>query len=169
MDYYKGSLYIYSEDLLYIYNLYDNTWTNLKDLGKESTKLIDYAQCIYGDVLYLIMGWSDSVGDASRKIYSINLSNYSYEFQEISVPNEGSAEFLFGYDYKYNLVYLFGGGSTDNGYFNNLSILDLSQLHYKFKILNEDMNTPTARKGHAMEAYNDKIYIFGGVDGNKKR
>jgi hypothetical protein len=31
------------------------------------------------------------------------------------------------------------------------------------------MNILTARKGHAMEAYDDKLYIFGGVDANQKR
>jgi hypothetical protein len=64
---------------------------------------------------------------------------------------------------------VFGGSSVYDGYFNNLSILDLSQQDLEFKVFNQAMNVPTARKGHAMEAYDDKLYIFGGVDGNRKR
>ena len=91
------SLHIY-EDLLYIYNLYDNTWINQTRLVKESNLLVDNSQCIYDDVLYFIMDWDDKTGRQSRKIYSINLSNYSYEFEEVSISNEGSKEWLFWYD-----------------------------------------------------------------------
>jgi hypothetical protein len=62
-------------------------------------------------------------------------------------------------------VYLFGG-SNKAGYSNNLSLLDLSEKDLEFQILSRRINVPTARKGHAMEAYDDKLYIFGGVDGD---
>jgi hypothetical protein len=68
-----------------------------------------------------------------------------------------------------NLVYPFGGGSNDNGNFNHLSILNLSISSLEFQIVNKAMNVTTFRKGHAIEAYNDKFYMFGGFDGNKKR
>jgi hypothetical protein len=169
MSYYNGSLYIYARNLLYIYDLNSNEWTNRMPLGKEYTWLIDYAQCIYEGVLYLIMGWDDSINGASEKIFSIDLSNNSYGFEEIIISDKGIAEFTFGYDCKDNLVYLFGGSSVYNGYFNNISILDLSQKDFRFNLLNESINVPTARRGHAMEAYDDRLYIFGGVDGNNKR
>jgi hypothetical protein len=169
MDYYKGSLYIYSIDLLYIYDLNANVWTSRKPLGKEYTILIDYAQCIYNDALYLILGWDDNIGGASEKIYRIDLSSDKNEFEEILVSKEVIAEYTFGYDCKNNLGYLFGGGSDYNGYSNNFSVLDLSQQDLEFKVFNQAMNVPTARKGHAMEAYDDKLYIFGGVDADKKR
>ena len=155
-------------DLLYIYDLNANIWTSRMPLGKEYTILIDYAQCIYNDALYLIMGWDDNIFGASEKIYRIDLFNDRYDSQQISISNEGIADYTFGYDCKDNLVYLFGGDS-DSGYFNNLSILDLSQQDLEFKVFNKAMNVPTARKGHAMEAYDDKLYIFGGVDADKKR
>jgi hypothetical protein len=31
-------------------------------LGKRSTQLMDYSQCIYDETLYLIMGWDDYKG-----------------------------------------------------------------------------------------------------------
>jgi hypothetical protein len=115
------------------------------------------------------MGWDDNIEETSFFIYKIDLSYENYSAEQIPISNEGVAEWLFGYDCVNNRVYLFGGGSNADGFFNSLSILDLSQSKLEFQLLNEDMNVPTARKGHAMEAYNDKIYIFGGVDGNKKR
>jgi hypothetical protein len=98
-----------------------------------------------------------------------DLSKDNYEAEEIPIYNKGVAEFLFGYDCVDNLVYLFGGGSNNDGYFNNLSIIDLSQNELKFQLFNTAIDVPTARRAHAVEAYNDKLYIFGGVDGNKKR
>jgi hypothetical protein len=37
------------------------------------------------------------------------------------ISDKDIAEFTFGYDCKDNLVYLFGGSSVYDGYFNNLS------------------------------------------------
>jgi hypothetical protein len=169
MSYYKGSLYIYSIDLLYIYDLNANVWTSRKPLGKEYTILMDYAQCVYNDTLYLILGWDNYIPGSSEKIYRIDLSSDRNEFEEILVSKEGIAEYTFGYGCKNNLVYLFGGDSTYDGYSNNLSILDLSKQDLEFKVFNQAMNVPTARKGHAMQAYDDRLYIFGGVDADKKR
>jgi N-acetylneuraminic acid mutarotase len=65
-------------------------------------------------------------------------------------------------------LFQFGGGTTD-GEFNNLYVLDLSFQHLEFENLSEHLKVPTARKGHDMETYNDKLYIFGGVDSKKNR
>ncbi len=126
-------------------------------------------QCIYEDSLYLIMGLDIISYRQSTTIYKIDLSNEIYELQEISISKEGMAEYTSGYDCIDNQVYIFGGDSLYDGYFNNLSILDLSSQDLEFQIITKNMNVPTARRGHAMQAYNDKLYIFGGVDGNKKR
>ncbi len=45
------------------------------------------------------------------------------------------AEFRFKLYCGDNIAYLFGGGSAYNGYFNNLSILDLSSSNLEFKII----------------------------------
>jgi hypothetical protein len=169
MSYYKGSLYIYSIDLLYIYDLNANVWSTRMPLGKEYTILFDYAQCIYDGALYLIFGWDDNIVGASDKIYRIDLSSDRNEFEEIFISIEGIAKLTFGYGCNNNLVYLFGGNSVYDGYFNNFSVLDLSQKELELKFFNKAMNVPTARKGHVMEVYDDKLYIFGGVDQDKKR
>ncbi len=154
---------------MYSYSLIQNTWTNKVSLSQRKTKLLDYSQCLYGGNLYLIMGWDNLLVSATHSILKINLSNENYEVHEVPISNKGVAEWTFGYTCVDNLVYQFGGGSTEEGYFNNLSILDLDKPKLEFQILNENMNVPRARRGHAMEIYDDKIYIFGGVDSNGGR
>jgi hypothetical protein len=169
MNYYDSSLLIYSEEVLYSYSLITNTWTHKVSLSQRKTQLIDYSQCIYKDTLYLIMGWDNLLASATHSIFKINLKNENYEVNEVPISNEGVAEWLFGYNCVDNIVYQFGGGSTEEGYFNSLFIFDLDQTIPEFKILNENKNVPRARRGHGMEIYDDKIYIFGGVDSNGER
>jgi hypothetical protein len=169
MDYYNGSFIIHHNDILYIYSLDKSTWTQKEMPGKIETNLTYYTQCLYKDTLYLIMGWDALENKGSYSIFKIDLSNENYEAQEIPVSNIDIAGWALGYKCKDNLVYLFGGGSLLDGYFNSLSILDLAKPELKFEILNTNMKVPKARQGHAMEVYDDKIYIFGGVDSNDKR
>jgi hypothetical protein len=169
MDYHKGSFIINYNDILYMYNLDKSTWTQKAISGKRKTNLTDYTQCLYKDTLYMIMGWDILEELPSSSIFKINLSNENYEAKEIPITNKDIAEWTLGYKCRDSFVYLFGGGSHMDGHFNSLSKLDLSQPELKFEILNTNMKVPTARQGHAMEVYNDKLYIFGGVDSNGER
>lgn len=56
------------------------------------------------------------------------------------------------------------GGDSWAGFYNSLVTLDLDNITSQFNILSRTMETPSPRRGHAMEAYNDELYIFGGVD-----
>jgi hypothetical protein len=169
MDYYKGSLYINSRNYLYIYNLETNVWTREKSSENQDIHLIDYIQCVYNDNLYLILGWELASYTSSNQVYKIDLSSERYELVKISILTEGIPEDMFGYDCADNLLFQFGGGTTTDGEFNNLSVLDLSFQDLEFENLSEHSKVPTARKGHAMEAYDDKLYIFGGVDSKRNR
>jgi hypothetical protein len=169
MDYYDGSFYIFESGSIYIYNLESNLWTQSISSGMSNVVLEDYPQCIYEGSLYLVLGWDDVIKGGSNKIYKIDLSDKDFKGEQITIPYEGIAESLFGYSCKGNLLYLFGGNSDFYGYSNNLAILDLSRPELEFKILSKVLNIPSARKAHAMEAYNNKLYIFGGMDANQKK
>jgi hypothetical protein len=169
MDYYDGSLYIYSGNTLYIYSLEANLWTEADTSGDYDTLLTDYAQCIYDDSIYLILGWDDVKGEPSQTIYRIDLLDEEYLFEEIPIEYEDAVDSLMGFACNDTLAYIFGGSKEIDGFSNNLSILDLSQEDMEFEILSDLFIVPTARRGHAMEVYDDKLYIFGGVDDTKER
>jgi hypothetical protein len=62
------------------------------------------------------------------------------------------------------MVFVFGGETFGRGNYNSLSVLNLDHSKLEFQNLSDKLTVPTARRGHAMEVYNDKLYIFGGVD-----
>lgn len=138
-------------------------WTRIEPLGIRLNNVTDNSLCRYKDDLYSILGWDTTIEIPIYSIYKINLSSGTYQMEEISIAKEDMAEWSFGYDCKDSMMYLFGGGSLA-GYYNTLAELDLSQSVLQFKIVSEPMNVPTARRGHAMEAYDDKLYLFGGID-----
>jgi hypothetical protein len=164
MDYYKGSLYINRKNYLYIYNLETNLWTQEKSFKDGNIDLSEYIQCVYNDNMYLILGWEEVSYASSNQVYKIDLSSERYELVKMSVLKEGIPGYAFGYDCDDNLVFQFAGDTIADGDFNNLSVLDLFLQDLEFENLSERLEVPTARKGHAMEAYDDKLYIFGGIN-----
>ncbi|CAB5186516.1 unnamed protein product [Rhizophagus irregularis] len=66
-------------------------------------------------------------------------------------------------------MYIFGGQS--DGYFlNDLFAFDLQSLNYgvaQWEFITPLNDPPAGRSGQTICAYNDKIYIFGGTDGDK--
>ncbi|RIA92193.1 hypothetical protein C1645_820989 [Glomus cerebriforme] len=66
-------------------------------------------------------------------------------------------------------MYIFGGQS--NGYYlNDLVAFDLQSLNYgvaQWEFISPLNDPPTGRSGQTICAYNDKLYVFGGTDGEK--
>lgn len=164
MTYYNKSLYIwgdfvsYTKPPLYRYEIATGTWTRIQPLGDQVGMAINYGLCIYNHQLYSVLGsW-----DLSYSIVKINLKSDNYELERIWIDRTGLADSGMGYYCDDNMIYLFGGG-TDAGYFNSLTVLDFDKYPLQFKFLSKDMKIPTGRLGHAMQVYDDKLYIYGGV------
>jgi hypothetical protein len=68
-----------------------------------------------------------------------------------------------GYLCKDNLIYFFGGGYSQ-GNQNSLAVIDLGNRELRVSPLSKNHSTPIARGGHAMEVYNNELYLFGGKD-----
>ena len=143
---------------MHIYNLGTNSWTET-EASMESFSFFAVG-CLYGDHLYVIEG------DTTVKM---SLSNDDFNFEEIHISNEVKVNYEIAYTCIDNLVYIFGGDSMDKGYSNQLLLVDLSSQELEYVTKSGDMNVPTGRRAHAMEAYDDQLYIFGGVGSNKKR
>lgn len=171
MVYNKDNLYIWggtdknmkSIEELYRYDIHTATWTSeqISDINKKV--VTGHGLCAYEDNLYMINGYNSSTELFYKEITRLNLdkntkqSEIFYQF-DIKMP-QGA----FGYVCSGSTVYIYNGLSED-GYRNDLISIDLMQSDPKITILSASMKVPTARYGHAMEVYNNKLYIFGGVD-----
>lgn len=161
-------MYLWTGSLIYKYELLNNVWIKIQTKGKFQRNIISNSLIVYKDHFYSFYGWDFTASTPVTEITKVNLSGDSYEVESIYINNEEIAGWSHAYVNKDNYVYLFGGGSQE-GYLNSLSRLDLDQSTLSFDILSKILDYPTARGGHAMEVYNDEIYIFGGIDnyGNK--
>lgn len=168
MDYYNGSLYLFTGTFIYKYDLETGFWIANELSGIKLNSISDNAICMNDGYLYSIAGWDRELKVPIYSIYKTNLSSETYEIQEISIEKVNIAEWSSGYVCKDNLMYVFGGGSL-TGYYNNLSVLDLNQSLPKLTELSKQIKIPTARLGHGMEVYNDDLYIFGGLDKDGNR
>lgn len=168
MEYHDGSLYLFVGATVFIYDLNTEIWSKIETSNQVIDTIVDSAQCFYKEKLYTFMGWDTITGDEIYSIYIMDLSNDKYEVKEVVIDLKYIAEDSFGYTCKQGFVYMFGGYTYD-GFSNSLAILDLNQSNLKFEVLSKPISVPTPRRGHAMEVYDDKLYIFGGVDtdGNK--
>jgi N-acetylneuraminic acid mutarotase len=168
MEYYNGSLYLFAGSTIFIYDLNMENWSKIETSNEVLDSIILSAQCFYKQRLYNFMGWDYLTGYQISSMYMMDLSNDKYEVKELLINLQYLALNSFGYTCINGILYLFGG-FTENGYSNSLAVLDLSQSNLKLEILSEDMNVPTPRLGHAMEVYNDQLYIFGGADADSNK
>jgi N-acetylneuraminic acid mutarotase len=165
MEYYSGSLYLFVGSTVFIYDLKLENWSKVETSNEVLDGITLSAQCFYKQRLYNFIGWNYLTGYEISSMYMMDLSNDKYEVKELLINIQYIALDSFGYTCINGTLYLFGG-YTENGYSNSLAVLDLNQSNLKLEILSKDMNVPTPRRGHAMEVYDDQLYIFGGADGD---
>jgi hypothetical protein len=68
-----------------------------------------------------------------------------------------------GYLCKDNLIYILGGAYLQ-GNLNSLAVIDLNIRELRVSPLSKNHSIPIERGGHAMEVYNDELYLVGGKD-----
>jgi hypothetical protein len=168
MEYYNGSLYLFIGSTVFIYNLNSENWSKIETSHEVIDGVIDSAQCFYEQKLYTVKGWDDINGIYNSYMYVMDLSNDEYEMSKLVIDLDSIASAGYGHICNQGILYIFGG-YTDYGYSNSLAILDFNLSNLKLELLSKDMNVPTPRLGHAMQVYDDKLYIFGGVDGEGDR
>ena len=168
MGYYNGSLYLWEGSCIYKFDLQSEEWNKIVPSSKNLNAVTDNGMCIYNDSLYSVHGWDKVNSRAMKYIYKVNLIGEIYEVEQTVIEKEGVADWLFGFECKDNMMYIFSGGA-ESGNYNSLVMLDLDNLSTPLTQLSQNIETPTARRGHAMEVYNDKLYIFGGIDNNGQK
>ncbi len=164
IDYYNGKLFVWGGESfinrLYEYDIDSDTWTGTSGFQKPVN---NNGVCIHNDYLYAIGGNNMMSYKYMGSTFKINLTSGDYEIEEIPINSLGDSYASFGYVCRDNHMYLFGGYSQ-SGNKNSLIHVDLDVSPPSFSLLSDQFLAPSARRGHAMEVYNDKLYIFGGIN-----
>lgn len=148
---------------LYRYEINTAIWTieQISEINKKQAT--GYGLCAFEDSLYMINGYNSSTDRFYKEITRLNLETETRQWEIFYTFDIKMPQGAFGYICSENTVFIYNGLSED-GYRNELISINLIQSDPKITILSASMNVPTSRYGHAMEVYNDKLYIFGGVD-----
>lgn len=167
--YKDGKLYIWGTGGLvsmlisemYVYDIEEQIWSTLDIKGTQENASLVYGFCAYENSLYVINGFDRQKVLGYKFINRLDLE--ILEWDKYDVKEDDMAYGAFGYVCDGSMVYLFGG-FTSNVTFNNLWSIDLSAQALKWNLLGKRIKVPTARSGHAMQVYDDKLFILGGKD-----
>lgn len=153
---------------LYRYDIENKAWS-VNEVSGEGPKYIGGSgMCTYKESLYIINGYDEVSELFTSMIYRVNLDVDDKEWELVGSTDKDAPKAAFGFICRENTVYLFAGQNS-NGYTNGLITIDLDRPESYNRVLSSSVTVPTARYGHGMTVYDDKLYIFGGVDkyGNK--
>jgi hypothetical protein len=166
IEYYDGSLYLVIGRRLIKFELASGIVSSL-DISNAITDIYDGGLCVYGDYIYSTFGVDDN-GDVIKAILRINLKSGDFLIEEMPITDFEGPGWTFGYSCRDNIMYFFAGDSSD-GFKNYILSYDLGKFDNRLTKLSSYVNTPPARRGHIMEVFDNKLYIFGGVNGAGKR
>jgi N-acetylneuraminic acid mutarotase len=153
---------------LYRYDIETKVWSVTEVSGEGPKYIAGGGMCTYKESLYIINGYDEVSELFTSRIYRLNLDGEDKQFEFVGSTDENSPKAAFGFACRENMVYLFAGQHA-NGYTNRLMTIDLDRPESSNTVLSSSITVPTARYGHGMTVYDEKLYIFGGVDkyGNK--
>lgn len=146
---------------MYVFNIQEQYWSVLDIKGTQLEASLVYGFCGYEDSLYVMNGFDRQKVVGYKAINKLNLNKL--EWERYDVQEDEMAFGAFGYVCDGSMIYLFGGFENEETY-NNIWSIDLSQNKLKWNMLGRRIKVPTARSGHAMQVYDDKLFIFGGQD-----
>jgi N-acetylneuraminic acid mutarotase len=175
MVYKEGKLYIWGADGMlqparndmFVYDIDSGFWKILETQGQIQSPL-SYGFCEYNDSLFVINGYDRFTASQFEHVSRLNIKGDNKEWVRYDTMKPDMAAASFGYVCEGSMVYIFGGFNNQDAH-NDLWKMDLSAEQLEWIQLGRNIQIPTARSGHAMEVYDDKLYILGGVDkyGNK--
>ncbi len=143
---------------LYRYEIDTGIWTKIQPSGEETGFAFKYALCIYNNQLYSVLG----AFEPAQSVIKIDLASQNYNLERNWIDTRDMGDTGMGYYCDANLIYMFGGNAGNEDH-NSLTVLDFEKYPFQFKFLSKDMKLPSARRGHAMEVYDDRLYIYGGT------
>jgi N-acetylneuraminic acid mutarotase len=149
---------------VYRYDLKSNSWSILDKTGSGLDYIQAHGQCAYEESLYIIQGYNSYSGGLITQMYKVDIESNNKVSEPIEIFEFSNFNAAFGCICSGDTVYIFGGFTGSEGLTNKLFKMQLSSYELNFTELSKSMNTPIARYGHAMEVYDEKLYILGGKD-----
>ncbi len=147
---------------LFRYEIDTGVWTTIQISNSDITPAISCGFCLYKDTLYAVDGFVPTSFQPAGYIHKIHLKNGEYSVEEVSTNQGREGAGGFGFYCHENLMYIFGG-HTMTSIRNSLVAVDLDTTDLKRIVISGEMRIPNSRSGHAMEVYDDKLYIYGGI------
>jgi N-acetylneuraminic acid mutarotase len=152
-----------SDPSLYKYDLDSSSWSIVMISGPSIEFLQLHGQCVYKESLYIIYGYQTYKDEFYSTLHRVDLESNNKVWEVIKIPSANTGSASFGLLCSRETIFLFGGASK-KGPSNQLLKISLSASSVDIVELSKSMNVPKARYGHAMEVYDDKLYILGGMD-----
>ncbi|KIY66021.1 hypothetical protein CYLTODRAFT_399414 [Cylindrobasidium torrendii FP15055 ss-10] len=157
---------------LFLFNTRDYTSTLIQTEGEIPSERVGHASAVVSNVLIV---WGGDTKSSPRSqptdkldagLYLLNLASKEWTFVTVAGPSPvgryGHAVTMAG-----SRFVLFGG-QVDSEFLDDLWVFDLNTLRTKAvweRIEPSTPDRPAKRTGHACISHGDRIYIFGGTDG----
>ncbi|GLB35974.1 putative kelch motif containing protein [Lyophyllum shimeji] len=173
----SGDLYLFgglvrevARNDLYLFSTRDNSATLLQTSGESPSPRVGHASALVSNVLIVWGGDTKTDPKSEEKqddgLYLLNL--VSREWTRVTVHGPGP---VGRYGHAVTMAgskFLVFGGQVDGEFLNELWCFDLNSLRTKavwefIEAAGGDM--PARRTGHVCVTYGDRIFIFGGTDG----
>jgi len=150
----------------YLYDIKNNTWSELHDGTGDAPSKRFLHKCVYDDVrntMYLFGGEIDTDNTTSDELWKFDLTTNTWSEITITTGTKPTKRGAHNLEIDGNDIYLFGGINgliPDDTVYNEL---------WKFDIVNSQWTrgssaTNKNRSGASSVISGGKIYIFGGVD-----
>jgi N-acetylneuraminic acid mutarotase len=140
---------------IYVYDIETGYWSLIEHKVSYEHPIEYGVICVYNDTIYMI----DTIGS----IIKLKTEGNSLEWDKLVIDSNNLPIHAYSYIVNDRYLYIFAG-YNDYKNLNGLWRIDLSSDNLQWINISRDMNTPTPRSGHAMEVYNEELYILGGVD-----
>ncbi|RWS28739.1 kelch domain-containing protein 3-like protein [Leptotrombidium deliense] len=161
-------------NVLYKFDTVTHVWSQPLVYGLIPNARDGHSSCVVGNSMYVFGGYEDVFDSLSQDLFCLNLETFVWMY----VPNRGIPPTCRDFHTASNIngrMYVFGGRSDMDGpvqtseesYDSNIVYFDTCTLQWVVPEVTGEI--PEGRRSHSAFVLNDKLYIFGGYNGDIKQ